>query len=72
MFIKLSSKNILFLFMTANAFPLSRRLSKGEFLDFDLNLVTSTVHIKSGSIIVRFAFSPSLNSGIGCLIFFLD
>ena len=38
-------------------FPFSFLPWKGEFLDFDLNLLTSTVHSKSGSIKVRFAFS---------------
>ena len=48
-------------------FPVSSFLLKGVFLDLLLNLETSTVHTRFGSMIVKFATSPVSNLGIGIL-----
>lgn len=68
--VKLPSINIIPLFITPTDFPVNKRLSKGEFDDFDLNLVLSTVQTASISNIVKFTTSPCLISGIGRLRIF--
>ena len=43
------------LLMIPTGFPVSFRPPNGEFLDFDLNAWTSTIHSAAGSNIVKFA-----------------